>query len=204
MTAENRKLAKPLSDALIELTDLRKKLENFNKERSALARTKMQYATVTRQLNEMKWETEALRMRCETVTEDRDQLKKNFEKAVLELQQKTGLKNVLLERKLTMCQKDAEKREVLLHEVLKAAGIEPHQLNVKVEEMLQMKNKRIDDLQYELARVCKAHDDLVRICEMKFQQFDIPKEELNVQPLWNSVSKKFFSEPTTRAVSTCD
>lgn len=49
--------------------------------------------------------------------------------------------------------------------------------------MLSKKNSAIQDLQYELAKVCKAHDDLLRTYEAKLQEYGIPKAELGFEPL---------------------
>lgn len=48
---------------------------------------------------------------------------------------------------------------------------------------MSKKNATITDLQYELARVCKAHDDLLETFEEKLQQYGIPKQELGFIPL---------------------
>lgn len=191
VTAENKKLTKPLENAQIELAELRRKLEHFNKERSALSRTKQQFAISTKQLNEVKWETEALRMRCEKLTEERDQLRGKFEETAVELQQKMSMKNLLSERKLTSLQKEHEKLEVVLGEVLRAAGMEPHDLTHKVEKLLKHKNDKIENLQYELAKVCKSYDDLLRTVSAKMEQFGITKEELGFEPLRINASVKY-------------
>lgn len=180
---KNRMLTEPMKAAEIELVDLRKKLENFNRDRAALSRTKTRYSSASKQLNDLKWETEALRMRCEKLTEERDELKEKFEEAVMELQQKVTLKNVLLERKLNIAEKEAEKREIVLGEVLSAAGMEPHDLSVKMEKLLKGKNDKIQGLRYELAKVCKAHDDMLIAFEDKLSEHGIPKEELGFQPV---------------------
>lgn len=52
-----------------------------------------------------------------------------------------------------------------------------------LKNMLNKKNNAIQDLQYELAKVCKAHDDLLRSYETKLQEYGIPKSELGFQPL---------------------
>ena len=39
----------------------------------------------------------------------------------------------------------------------------------KLEDVLDAKNGAIKDLQYELARVCKAHNDLLRTYEVHFR-----------------------------------
>lgn len=48
---------------------------------------------------------------------------------------------------------------------------------------MSKKNATITDLQYELARVCKAHDDLLETFEEKLQLYGIPKHELGFTPL---------------------
>ncbi|KAJ8927753.1 hypothetical protein NQ314_019757 [Rhamnusium bicolor] len=50
-------------------------------------------------------------------------------------------------------------------------------------EILAKKNATISDLQYELARICKAHDDILETYEEKLTQYGIPKEELGFTPL---------------------
>ena len=47
-------------------------------------------------------------------------------------------------------------------------------------------NGAIKDLQYELARVTKAHNDVIRVYESKLTEFGIPVEELGFRPLVTS------------------
>lgn len=165
-----------MHDAQVELIDLRKKLEHFNKERSALSRTKSMYTMTARELNATKWESEALRMRCDKLSEDRMHLEEKFEETMLEVQQKSGLKNVLLERKLTQLQKEYERLETVFSEVLKVTGLEPQELCTKIENYLREKNERIENLEYELARLAKAYSELVRTYEIAVDKYGIPRE----------------------------
>lgn len=165
-----------MQDSQIELADLRKRLEHFNKERSALSRIRLQSAASTKELNSAKWEMEALRMRCDAVAEERDELKKRFGEIMIEMQQKTGLKNVLLERKLAQLQKEYERLEMVFGEVLKVTGLEPQDLCKKVENYLRQKNERIEQLEYELARVAKCYSDLLESYETQLEKSGIPKD----------------------------
>lgn len=183
VTSENRKLTKPLQEAQTELVDLRRKLEYFNKERSALTRVKAQHATAMKELNALKWETEALRMRCDKLVEERDELKGKFEEAVLELQQRTGLKNVLLDRKINSLQKEYERLELVFSEMVRVSGTEHQNVGVKVESVLKNKNEQIEDLEYELARICKAYDDMLKMFKAKMTKYGIPKDELCLKPI---------------------
>lgn len=77
----------------------------------------------------------------------------------------------------------AEHRETVIVELQNAAAQPPVRSNQKLEEILAKKNATISDLQYELARVCKMHDDLLETFEDKLVQFGIPKVELGFVPL---------------------
>ncbi|XP_059617647.1 dynein regulatory complex subunit 4 [Phlebotomus argentipes] len=185
VTAENRRLVEPLQEAKAELADLRKKLENYDRDRSALARSKTRCKTAEKKLNDHKWETEELKMRLEAVLEERDCLRGKFEEAVLELQQKAGLKNVLLERKISLMEQDCEKREAVLGEVLSVAGMEPQALSIRVEKLIQIKTDKIQDLQFEVIKITKKYNELLRYFHQKMDAIGIglSGEELEFQQL---------------------
>lgn len=193
MANENRKLKEPLEQAQQDLVVMKRKLEFYDRDRAQLTRLKTRNAQVEKQLKALTWETEALLLRNDTLVKEREELKEKFEDVVIELQQKTGLKNVLLERKIAIMEREGEKQEIMLKEtldtcaaVVKATGKDlesPIELERRVENVLDEKNKLIQELRYELARLTKAHDDLLATYEAKLQQFGIPKEELGFEPL---------------------
>ena len=53
----------------------------------------------------------------------------------------------------------------------------------RLEEVMERKNGTIRGLQYDLSKVCKAHNDLIRVYEGKLSDFGIPAEELGFRPL---------------------
>jgi len=121
---------------------------------------------------------------------ERDDLYKKFVKAIHDVQQKSNLKNLLLEKKLGALGDTLEKKEAQLNEVLTASNLDPSALSVvtrKLEDVLDSKNSAIKDLQYELARVCKAHNDLLRTYEAKLAQYGIPVEEMGFKPLESTI-----------------
>eukprot|EP00070_Physeter_catodon_P026912 XP_028333806.1 dynein regulatory complex subunit 4 isoform X3 [Physeter catodon] len=54
-------------------------------------------------------------------------------------------------------------------------------------DVLESKNSTIRDLQYELARVCKAHNDLLRTYEAKLLAFGVPLDNVGFKPLETAV-----------------
>lgn len=64
------------------------------------------------------------------VQRERDELYSKFTAAILEVQQKTGFKNLLLERKLQALSAAMEKKELQLNEVLTASNLDPATLTL--------------------------------------------------------------------------
>lgn len=61
---------------------------------------------------------------------ERDELYSKFLKAIQEVQQKSNLKNLLLEKKLSALAETLEKKEVQLNEVLSVSNIDPRILSL--------------------------------------------------------------------------
>ncbi|KAL9873793.1 growth arrest specific protein 8 [Glossina fuscipes fuscipes] len=204
MIQENRKLKEPLEQAQQELQLLRRKLEFYDRDRAQLMRLKVRNAYVEKQLQALTWETDALLLRNDTLVKEREELKEKFEEVVIELQQKTGLKNVLLERKIAIMEKEGEKQKQLLKETMDRCvdtkdpairKLDAKAREASVENVLEEKNRVIHELSYELARITKAHDDLLATYESKLAQFGIPKEELGFEPLRKTVKWNYMCGP---------
>ncbi|KAK3570963.1 hypothetical protein QTP86_031235 [Hemibagrus guttatus] len=201
---QNKRLTEPLQKATQEVSELQKQLANYNKDKALLARVKARLKVADKELKDLKWEHEVLEQRFSKVQQERDELYQKFTKAILEVQQKSGFKNLLLERKLEALTDTLEKKEAQLNEVLAASNLEPSALNVvtrKLEEVLDSKNIAIKDLQYELARMCKAHNDLLRTYEAKLKAFGIPADELGFKPLESSLLKQTLGQGPAGLVS---
>jgi hypothetical protein len=69
------------------------------------------------------------------------------------------------------------------------------------QDVLDSKNSAIKDLQYELARVCKAHNDLMRTYESKLTQFGVPTEELGFKALESTVGGQQLGQGAAGLVS---
>lgn len=61
---------------------------------------------------------------------ERDELYQKFVKAIHDVQQKSNLKNLLLEKKLSALGDTLEKKEAQLNEVLTASNLDPSALSV--------------------------------------------------------------------------
>uniref|UniRef100_A0A0B7ARK5 Dynein regulatory complex subunit 4 n=1 Tax=Arion vulgaris TaxID=1028688 RepID=A0A0B7ARK5_9EUPU len=202
--AENKRLVEPLQKARDEVDSLRRQLVNYEKDKEMLKTTKARLKVMSEEFKSLRWENEVLEQRFQKTQDERDELYNKFIKAVHEVQQKSNFKNLLLEKKLTSLADILEKKEAQLNEVLSASNLDPTALAVvtrKLEDVLDSKNSAIKDLQYELARVCKAHNDLLRTYESKLQQFGIPVDELGFKPLESTVGGQSLGKGPAGLVS---
>jgi len=188
---QNKKLEEPLKKAKQEVEELTKNLANYEKDKRSLTSTKKRLKMANTENKNLAWKHEVLEQRYEKCKAERDDLYNNYVKAIHEVQQKTGFKNLLLEKKLKALVDTLEKKEAQLNEVLAASNLDPQALSAvtrKLEDVLDGKNAAIKDLQYELARVCKAHNDVLRTYESRLKGFGVPVEELGFKPLESAVA----------------
>ncbi|GLC38346.1 Dynein regulatory complex subunit 4 [Pleodorina starrii] len=188
---DNKRLSEPLTKALKEVEMLRQQLANYDKDRLSLSQTKARLLNAERQIKNLEWENEVLSQRFSKVQGERDELYSKFEASIYDVQQKTGLKSALLEKKIEALGEALEMKEAQLAEVLTAANLDPGTLaaiNQRLEEVLDNKNQIIKALQYDVAKVSKAHNDLIRVYEAKLTEFGIPVDELGFRPLVTNTS----------------
>jgi len=188
---ENAQLRGPLEKAVKAVVELKHRLATHEKDRVTLRQTKSRLAAAEKQIKNVEWEAEVLQQRFAEVEAERDDLHGRFERGVHEAQRKAGLRSALLERKLEALSEHLEAKEAQLGEVLAASNLDPATLegvNTRLSEVLDHKNRIIQALQYDVAKVCKAHNDLIRVYEAKLAEFGIPAEELGFRPLVTNTS----------------
>lgn len=141
LTAENKKYVVDLKTLQESVVELNRQLANYEKDKQYLVNTKRKLSVVMKDLENLKWENEVLELRFEKCQSERDELHSRFVSAIFELQQKTGLKNVLLEKKLEKLSDLLEQREAQISEVLAAAQLDPAAV-VSVNKKLEVCVKR--------------------------------------------------------------
>ncbi|XP_075289464.1 dynein regulatory complex subunit 4 isoform X2 [Opisthocomus hoazin] len=183
---QNKQLKEPLQQAEEQVSELQKKLARYDKDKEALMNTKARLKVTQKELKDLQWEHEVLEQRFSKVQAERDELYQKFTKAIKEVQQKTGFKNLLLERKLEGLLGVLEKKELEISAAFTASNLDSGALSLvsdKLEDMLSSKNTAIKDLQLQLARACKAHNDMLQTFKAKLTAFGIPLDNLGFKPL---------------------
>jgi growth arrest-specific protein 8 len=191
VTAENKRLSEPLTRAREENESLKKELGSYEKDKQRLKHSKARVRVLESELKPLQWEHEVLEEKFGAVQGERDDLYEKFVGAIHEVQQQSGLRNVILERKMVALGDDLETREIQLSSVIASAAegqngeIDPetaHAAAIQAEETLKQKNDVIDSLQYELKRARRAHNDTVAVYTAKLAEYGVPPEELGFEP----------------------
>merc|ERR1711865_339806 len=188
---ENQKLSEPLVKALKDVDTLKSELQHYEKDKRSLRDAKTRLINYEKELKTLAWEHEVLQQRTSQVQQERDELYEKFESTIYDVQQKSGFRNLLLEKKLQAVEETLEKKDAQLSEVLAASNLDPAvlgQVTNKLDDLLEEKNRAIKDLQLEIARVIKGHNDLLRTYEAKLPEYGIPKQELGFDPLKTETS----------------
>ncbi|XP_030677031.1 dynein regulatory complex subunit 4 isoform X5 [Nomascus leucogenys] len=130
VSAQNKRLADPLQKAREEMSEMQKQLANYERDKQTLLCTKARLKVTEKELKDLQWEHEVLEQRFTKVQQERDELYRKFTAAIQEVQQKTGFKNLVLERKLQALSAAVEKKEVQFNEVLAASNLDPAALTL--------------------------------------------------------------------------
>jgi hypothetical protein len=115
VTTENKRLKEPLQKALKEVEFLQHELADYHKDKEALQNAKSRIKLTESELKSLKWEHEVLEQRFSKVQSERDELYNKFVSSVHEVQQKSGLRTMMLERKLDTLNQELETKVNILH-----------------------------------------------------------------------------------------
>lgn len=195
-TTETRRLKEPLEHAKTHLKELQRKLEFYDRDKLQLSRLKKSNIILEKKVKSLMWESETLLLRNDALVGERANLKARFNEVIVELQQKTGLKNVLLERKIAALMREDEKRSIIMRKTIATCAPEfadkLENVEKTVSDVVDTKNQTIIDLRYELAKAWKAHDDLLETYECKLKQYGIPTDELGFEPIRERTNQQLY------------
>lgn len=178
--------AEPLKETRIKVEAKNEELEKYRHDKDSLHKTRDQIVNLENEINNWTWEYEVLKQQHDYVSQERNELYSHYHTAVAEVQQKSGLKNLLLQKKLETINETLEAKDVQLHQVLTAANLDPRTMAIvtrSLEDIEHRKNETISEIQAELKKIRESHNNMVKTYEGKLAEFGIPVEELGFDPL---------------------
>lgn len=183
---KNAMLSEPLKKTEKAVQELQLKLTNFDKDKASLKHARARLAAAQETLKSLQAKQATLKQMYAQAEEERARLYEQFEGTVLKVQNKSDSKNVVLEKMLDEYRDIFEVKKAQFTSVLRASNLDPvvlQNVTKKLDDVLSSKHDQITELKYEIAKVQKAHDDLVRVYESKLAELGVPKDQLGLEPL---------------------
>ncbi|XP_023259221.1 growth arrest-specific protein 8 [Seriola lalandi dorsalis] len=180
---ENSRLRESLQEAERKLPELQKQLQDYNQAKAKMVTSRAQVKVAEQELRDLSVEHELLLQAFEKVQQERDELLRKQAEAVVEVQRRSGLKELLLERKLAALTETLEKKEAQLCAAL-AATRQPAASSAanKLEELLERKQVTISGLQEDLARECQEYDQLLHTCTERMKALGVAQHDFPFRP----------------------
>uniref|UniRef100_A0A672Y9L3 Dynein regulatory complex subunit 4 n=1 Tax=Sphaeramia orbicularis TaxID=375764 RepID=A0A672Y9L3_9TELE len=156
---ENKRLTESLQDAEQKLPELQKNLDDYKQSKAEDAASRARVKKMEQEMRHLTVEHNILLTAFEKVELERDQLKRSQMQAIVDVQQKNSLKEMLLQRKMKTLTEHLETKEAQLCAAIASSNVEPAAANSaanRLEEILDSKNTRVMTLQDELIQDMKV------------------------------------------------
>ncbi|MED6292187.1 hypothetical protein CHARACLAT_031098 [Characodon lateralis] len=122
---ENHCLNETLQEVQQKLSELHGQVEEHKHSKEYMEKYRAQQKVVKKELTDLTVEHELLLQAFQKVQEERDELLKRLTESILDIQQRSGLKKILLQKKLAAVTETLEKKEAQLSAALSVCSIEP-------------------------------------------------------------------------------
>jgi len=126
---ENKKLSAPLKKMQQELTRLQEEHKQYQSEKAELLAIKASLLVVEDELRALTWDHEVLRQRYDALEAETRQLQDRYMTSVYDVKQKSGLRGLLLEKRIQALFQTQEELQAELHEILSRVNLEPSMVN---------------------------------------------------------------------------
>ena len=179
-------IVKPLEHVKKEIARLLELRGKNDSVREMLAEKQKLIVETQHKYADIEWQYEVLHQQYQYIDQEKKQLFEKFHGVVYDVHRKTGLRNLILEKKLETIQESLETKDAQTNQILSTARIDPQALGMirsTLEEVEQLKNEAIREIQTELKKIREAHSNMVKTYEGKLSEFGIPVEELGFDPL---------------------
>merc|ERR1712048_180808 len=121
---KNKQLKEPLKKAHQDVEDLERELQAYEEDKKKLASVKEKIKQSETLLHRMEFQHEVLQQQLKTTSSERDDLYSKYQHAVYDVQQKAGLKNLILEKKIDSIDDAIETANAQVTEVLASANLD--------------------------------------------------------------------------------
>uniref|UniRef100_A0A0G4G5R0 Growth arrest-specific protein 8 domain-containing protein n=1 Tax=Chromera velia CCMP2878 TaxID=1169474 RepID=A0A0G4G5R0_9ALVE len=174
-----KSLNEPLKKARAEVERLTADLKLHTLDKKRLEAVKETLHKQENLLGNAQLQQEVDEQRLRRLTSDRDGLAGKFQKVLYSVQQKSGLKNLILEKKLDSLEETLEVSDSQMSEILVSANLDRATaggISEKLDQVIRYKNDIIQALHEESQKIKEAHRQVVRAFQSKMMEAGVPVE----------------------------
>merc|ERR1719296_73363 len=181
----NNQLKEPLKKANQDVERLEAELLAYDEDKKKLAGVKEKIKQHESQMTRMEFQHEVLQQQLKTVAAEREELYAKFQHAVYDVQQKSGLKNLFLEKKIDTVEEALETTEAQVDELMTSASVDQTTatgISQKLDHVIAWKDGIVVELQEEVDRIRDLPRTMVKTYESKLAEYGVSPEELGFTP----------------------
>ncbi|CAE7557834.1 DRC4 [Symbiodinium pilosum] len=119
----SKQLKEPMKKANQDVERLEQEKEAYKEDKKRLAQVKEKIKQSETLLKRMEFQHEVLQQQLAQVTSEREDLYTKFQQAIYDVQQRSGLKNLILEKKIDTVEEALETTEAQITELLASANV---------------------------------------------------------------------------------
>jgi len=181
----NNQLKEPLKRAHQDVERLEAELLAYEADKKKLAAIKDRIKQAETTLHRTEFQHEVLQQQLKIMSAERDELYDKFQAQIYDVQQKAGLKNLLLEKKIDTVEEALEAAEAQVSELLMSANVDSATasgISQKLDQVIAYKDDIVGQLHEEVERIKEMHRTMVKTYEAKLAEYGVPPEELGFVP----------------------
>ncbi|KAF7216609.1 dynein regulatory complex subunit 4 isoform X2 [Nothobranchius furzeri] len=174
-------LKRSLKEAEQKVLELQEQLQKHVRFQEAMKENQGQQKVVEKELKDLMVEYELLLQAFQKVEQERDELLQRQMESILDVQQRSSLKRILLEKKLSALTETLEEKEAQLCTTLSVSSIDPTTRNAaanKLQEVLEGKRATIDALQADLAGESMEDSQLLHSWKEQLQATGVSPQDV--------------------------
>merc|ERR1719464_1655903 len=183
----NKSLSKPLKKYLHDIETLKATLKTYEKEKEILKATQQNTNRLQSEFDELEWKHEILQQKHKQETQEFEVLESKYEDTLLDIQQKRGLKALIINKSIAQVEADIEKQDINFNEILSSMNIKQSASNEsaissKLDDVIKVKDETIRHLENKKSSAKQKYFNMKNYYENLMAKYNVPISELGFIP----------------------
>jgi len=182
----NKSLSKPLKKYLHDIETLKATLKTYEKEKEILKSTQENINRLQNEFDELEWKHEILQQKHKQETQEFEVLESKYEDTLLDIEQKRGLKALIVSKSIAQVEADIEKQDINFSEILSSMNIKQASsesaISSKLDDVIKVKDETIRHLENKKSSAKQKYFNMKNYYENLMSKYNVPVSELGFIP----------------------